>query len=561
MDAPEHMRLAATFSLPIYLLWNQDTVEHLAARVPVAPLQADAPEIERRLSNMRIELMFLMTGLHWGDIAISRATECILCLLDAGPLRPWAPLLESLALDIDRTGLLLPVWLKLIEQVEATTLLSEASLAESLAGRACCIAIRMLGNYKVSELSMALGRLAQDARTSLYATEALTKQATGAALHALVQALQQAEGWAKVDIIEACLALKRRHLQEVALASGLEQLEGLEHVVVAALFRSIDLENYLPAERAASKRLGEQAALVLALALRSSMRTEGDALPLVFERDLLLLVQALLTGAVEQRLWQHAFALHQVGLLLGYYWNKIGQQATLHPRIVAQVYACAPLMPDIEGWMKGIGREVLRAALQLDDDAAFLAAEQVFGDMGDARAISTLLEHIEAVTNLSSYQQAIQVERLCELLEKMGDRRAAPALLRLVLRTIHVDERLIQAKRACNLTLNDTEAAGSIVYAAVMRVLQALQERDTLDFMLCAAHDFDPYVRGEALRALKRLDAQGNDARSRTLVREALHDPSQVVVQIAHELTRQYGASGAMQHLYDGTKPIRLNST
>ncbi len=58
--------------------------------------------------------------------------------------------------------------------------------------------------------------------------------------------------------------------------------------------------------------------------------------------------------------------------------------------------------------------------------------------------------------------------------------------------------------------------------------------------MIHAARDFDPYVRTQALEALKSLDPLGEDPRSRTVVRESLNDPRDTVVRVACQLAAQY---------------------
>ncbi len=67
--------------------------------------------------------------------------------------------------------------------------------------------------------------------------------------------------------------------------------------------------------------------------------------------------------------------------------------------------------------------------------------------------------------------------------------------------------------------------------------------------ILRAANDFDPYVRMQALDALKSLDAQGEDFRSRSTAREALNDPRDTVVRTACQLVLQYRDTDAHSNL------------
>ena len=55
-----------------------------------------------------------------------------------------------------------------------------------------------------------------------------------------------------------------------------------------------------------------------------------------------------------------------------------------------------------------------------------------------------------------------------------------------------------------------------------------------------AASDFDPYVRTQALEALKSIDPTGDEMRSRMVIREALSDPRDTIVRFACQLAIQY---------------------
>ena len=67
-----------------------------------------------------------------------------------------------------------------------------------------------------------------------------------------------------------------------------------------------------------------------------------------------------------------------------------------------------------------------------------------------------------------------------------------------------------------------------------------------MESTLSATHDFDPYVRTQAIEALKRIDARGEDIRSRIAAREALNDPRDTVVRAAAQLVVQYRDSDAI---------------
>jgi HEAT repeat protein len=97
--------------------------------------------------------------------------------------------------------------------------------------------------------------------------------------------------------------------------------------------------------------------------------------------------------------------------------------------------------------------------------------------------------------------------------------------------------------------MGDADIPGSIVLAAVIRAMGQLQATDALDFVVRATNDFDPYVRTEALEALKRIDPTGSDGRSQAAAREALNDPRDSIVQLACQLVIQYRDSSAISAL------------
>jgi HEAT repeat protein len=67
--------------------------------------------------------------------------------------------------------------------------------------------------------------------------------------------------------------------------------------------------------------------------------------------------------------------------------------------------------------------------------------------------------------------------------------------------------------------------------------------------VLRATHDFDPYVRTQAIEALRRIDPRGEDAISRMTAREALNDLRDTVVRAACQLVIQYHDTEAVSAL------------
>jgi HEAT repeats/PBS lyase HEAT-like repeat len=527
------------------------TIEHLAARRAVTPLEADAPEVKQRLSELRPEFTTLVTDLRWGEASVQDTTERIIPLLNVGSVPLWAPVLIPYLLEVDRAGNLVPVWLKIIEQEDTQELPADANPAETPMGRASRFAILMLGNYKSPEISQALGKLAIDPHTSLYATQSLVKQSTTAATQELVSALKGAEGWAKVDIVEACLTLKQARFHEILLASGLDRVPGLESYIAIPMFRSIALERYLRGENDIAPRLSQQAASILSQVLQDSSKTNpsADVLPIIFEGNLPTLATALFAGARRAPGWQNVLAIHRLAILLGRYWSDIARGVIRDPRILEPVYATLPMMNEVERWMDGVGRDVLLETLTSSDPAAVNAAVRALGEMREPRAIPLLIRSIEATTVITSREQALQIGYMCDSLGRLGDRRALQPLLQLASRGVNITERTARSKSRDNLLPGDAEIPSSIVYAAVIRALGQLNDRTALDFIIRSANDFDPYVRTEVLEALKRLDPTGSDMRSQQVAREALNDPRDSVVRLACQLVAQFRDTSAVPTL------------
>ena len=516
------------------------TIEHLAARRSVPELSADTPEVKQTISELRTELTTLVTELRWGGLSVKETAERIIPLLDVGPLQQWIQILVPTIREIDRAGDLVPAWLKIIENEDPVDLPADANPAETTVGRARRIALLMLGYYKTPQISEVLGKLATDPFSSLYATRSLVRQSTVAAMTALAGALKDAEGWAKVDVMDAYATLNQTRFYEIMLASGLDRANGLESYIAVPLFRTIPLENYLRGYNDTAPRLTQQAALVLAQILQDSMNnTGGSPIPIIFERNLPTLTTALFEGARSTPGWQYTIALHRLGSLLGRYWGEISRGSLQDQRIVQQVYACLPMMPEIERWMNSTGRDVLVQALAHQEEA-FQPSLKALSELREQRASSVLIARLDATTEIVDREHAVRLGQLCDTLVQLGDQRAVASILQLVKRTINVDARAARAKRRDNLAVGDAEIPASIVFGAAIRTFAQFGDRSALDLVLQAAKDFDPYVRTQALEALKSIDPHGEGFRTRMVVREALNDPRDTVVRVACQLIAQY---------------------
>jgi hypothetical protein len=114
---------------------------------------------------------------------------------------------------------------------------------------------------------------------------------------------------------------------------------------------------------------------------------------------------------------------------------------------------------------------------------------------------------------------------------------------------INIPSRMHEPKLKDNLPPGDLDIPGSIVYAAVIHAYGLLGNRAVMEKILLATRDLDPYVRSQALDAVKRLDPRGEDQHSRMAVREALHDPRESIVRSACQLIVQYRDSEAVSTL------------
>ena len=517
------------------------TVEHLATRRNLPELNANTPEVKQTISELRTELTMLVTDLRWGGQSVKDTADRIIPLLNVGSLQQWIPVLVPNIWEIDRAGDLIPAWLSIIGQEDPIDLPIDANPAETMIGRARRIAMLMLGFYKSADISEVLGKLSTDSSSSLYATRSLVKQATVAALKALANALKEAIGWAKVDVIDAFATLNQARFYEIMLINGLDQANGLESYIAVPLFRTLPIENYLRGGNTIPPRLSQQAALVVNQILQDSISYAGNnSLPLIFERNLPTLTRALFDGAKNSSHWQFVIALHRLGLLLGRYWGDMSRGALQDQRIVQQVYDSLPMMPDIERWMNNAGRDILLKQLNNQEEGAFLPCLKVLSDLREPRVSQALVDRLDATMHITERDQASLIGQICDTLVQLQDSRAIGSIRELVKRTISVDERARREKRRDNLANGDAEIPGSIVYGAAIRTFAQFGDRSTLDFILKAANDFDPYIRAQALEALKSIDPQGEDPRTRPVVRDALNDPRDTVVRVACQLITQY---------------------
>ena len=517
------------------------TIEHLAARRNLPELDASSPEVKRTVSQLRTEFTTLVTDIRWGGQSVHDTAEHMIPLLNVGSLQQWVPILVPNLWEIDRAGDLIPAWLSIIGREDPIDLPDDANPAETMIGRARRIAMLMLGFYKSADISEVLGKLSIDPGSSLYATRSLAKQATVAALRALVSALQEAKGWAKVDIIDAFATLNQSRFYDIMLMNWLDQANGLESYIAVPLFRALPIESYLRGEDTLSPQAGQQAALVVNQILQDSMNYKTNhARPLIFERNLPALTNALYEGAKSSSQWQFVVALHRLGLLLGRYWSDISRGTVQDQSIIQQVYDSLPLMPEIESWMNNRGRDVLLQGLADNQNEAFLPCLKVLNDLREPRAAQALIQRIDTTERVTDRDQASLIGQICDTLVQLRDTRVIGSMRELVMRAVPVNLRASREKRRDNLSNGDVDIPGSIVYGAAIRTFAQFGDRDTLDLILIAANDFDPYIRSQALEAMKSIDPQGVNTGTRIAAREALHDPRDTVVLVACQLIAQY---------------------
>ena len=562
------------------------TAEHLAARRPVPPIDANDSTIKQRLNVLRIDVTRLVTDLRWGSQNVDGTTEKLTPLLDIGPVQQWKTTLIPFLFEIDRAGNLLPVWFKIIDMSEQS---QDTTYVETPIGRARRYAILMLGNYKAAdvtdrnkslgfiktgsssqkkpELFKVLGELVLDPTTSMYATQSLVQQNTTQSLQVLASSLRDARGWAKVDIVEALLSLKQPRFNDMLVASGFERVPGLESYVAIPIYKQVALEGYLRGE--SGDTVAHQAALLVAHVLQESMtppKPESEELPPALESDLPTISRALFEGARRNPSWQYALALHALGGFLGLYWTEITRGAIRDTRIIAPVQATAVMMNEIDPWMAGPGRDVLLKALADASTSDFPAIAKALGELRDPRAIAPLHARLESTQTLASREQALSLAAACDTLARLGDYRSVDVMKQVGSRLVNIEHRIDIPKRRDNLSVGDSEIPASILYAAVVRACGQLGDRRALDLCLNATADFDPYVRTKAIEALQHLDPQGDDRRSRAAARAALDDPRESVARAACQLILQYRDTEAVPLLqrivdaHNALSPVAYNA-
>ncbi|WP_151756590.1 hypothetical protein [Dictyobacter vulcani] len=395
LQEPDLARIEINPTIPLSTSAHElpGTVEHLTARQTFHALNIHTPEMKQHLSALRTEVTRILTNLRWENQSVEETVQHLLPFLNIGPIQQWKDVLIPFLYEIDRGGTLIPIWLQIIEQGDPSALSIDANPGETEQGRARRYAILMLGNYRTmgiadktgsqahfisrrdddrlfsTDLAQYLGALATDPHVSLYATQALIKHTTAASMQALVGALPEAHGWAKVDVVEGCLEFQQERFHDLLLARGLEHVSGLESYVALPIYKQVPLERYL-GDRKADPRLKANAALIFQSVLQDSARIPlntatdtPESLPVIFSRNFPTLAQALLDSAMAEPTWQNTVALHQLGLFMGQYWSAINKGYIKDPRIITPVYQVLPLMNEIERWMNGPGRASLQQAL------------------------------------------------------------------------------------------------------------------------------------------------------------------------------------------------------
>ncbi|GCE27366.1 hypothetical protein KDA_28500 [Dictyobacter alpinus] len=543
------------------------TVEHLAARKAVPTLDKHTPEMKLRLSALRTEITRIITSLRWENQSVAETVQRLQPFLNIGPIKQWKDTLIPFLYEIDRGGALIPVWLQIIEQGDPENLPVDANPGETEQGRARRYAILMLGNYRTmgiagkgaqtrfasrrddgsmvsTDLAQYLGKLATDPDVSMYATQALIQHTTAASMQALIGALQEAHGWAKVDVVEGCLEFQQERFYDILLASGLEHVSGLETYVALPLYKNIPLERYLE-DRQADPLLKANAALVFQYMLQDGRQLptatdHADTLPTAFSRDFPAVARALINNAATEPTWQNAIAMHQLGFFMGRYWSEINKHNIKDARIIEPVYQVLPLMHEVERWMDGPGRDILLQALANPEEEPLIPVARTLSELRDPRAASPIIERLETTRTIKDRSHALMLGTLCDTLARLNDRRAAAPMFQLLARTVDIEQRKHLPKRSETLPPGDPHIPGSIVYAAVIHACGQLEDISIIHGVWDATRDLDPYVRTQGLDALKILDPRGEQALSKTVVREALSDPRESVVRAASQLALQY---------------------
>ena len=596
------------------------TPEHLALRRTLPMLDPTKPEIKELLRGMRAEITRQMTAYHWEGQTVTVTADALAAQLNVGNVEQWKHILIPFFYEIDRGGVLLPIWIELIFRGDPVGLPLNANPAETPQGRVRRFAVLMLGNYKtigirsvaeprwqqeplvatqVQDVARFLGHLATDPSISFYATQALLQQENLAALQALVTALEQSHGWARVDVVEALLSLHKAQFYPLIINSGLDAVPGLESYITTPIYHTIPLGSYLAGQwmpnngrptlptNADSQtaiitpfHLQQQAALILHQVLLDSLNlplTTGEegTIPLAFQQDLAALMIALWEGARQYPCWQSVITLHRLCQLVGRYWQALSQHQTLPEKIRIQIEPCLVKMYDIEAWMKKQGRATLLAALLDPAEERLLPVIRVLQEMQEPQLEIALVQRLHTTTAVQTRTQAFMISAICDVLSyyhqpghqpghqqvnqaqpmmptNLDHATCVEALQQLAERVIDISGRQLFPRLSDNLPNGNEHIPGSIVYTAVLRALGTMRARVGLENALQATLDMDPYVRSIALETIGTIDERGEDKRSRIAVRQALQDPSETVINAASQVIirfQDYEALPLLQEL------------
>ncbi len=77
--------------LPVQAQERAGTIEHLAARRPLPPLDINTPEIKERLTTLRIEVTRLLTSYRWEGLSVEATATQMIPLLECWPRPTMAP--------------------------------------------------------------------------------------------------------------------------------------------------------------------------------------------------------------------------------------------------------------------------------------------------------------------------------------------------------------------------------------------------------------------------------------------------------------------------------------
>jgi HEAT repeat protein len=208
------------------------------------------------------------------------------------------------------------------------------------------------------------------------------------------------------------------------------------------------------------------------------------------------------------------------------------------------------MMPEVERWMAGPGRETLLETVAHPEEEASLApCIKILGEMHESRVSDSIISYLDSVRMLSGTQQALAIEAMCYTLVRLDNKQALPYIQHALEHTVDTKRRASHPKQRDYLPAGDGDIPGSIVYAAAIRAYGQFGDRETLSTIQGASTDLDPYVRSQALSALRQLDPQGEDMRSRFIARDLLNDPNDAIAASACQLVARYHDGDAVSSL------------